>query len=223
MKYIILFGLLSISQVACVNRQPAVLSDVQTDSSLRLPYYTTADFTPHWLKNNEEVPVEAHTIPEFSFTDQAGRIISQQTTNDKIYLANFFFTSCRGICPKLSNNLKIVQDALLKDEQVLILSHSVMPEADDVIALQRYAKNYGVINKRWHLLTGNKDSIYTIARQSYFADEDMGMQKTKDDFLHTENILLIDKHRHIRGIYKGTSQLEMQAIIEDINILVREK
>ncbi len=223
MKYIIFFGVFIFSHVACTNRQHVALTDVQTDSSLRLPYYTTADFTPHWLKNNDEIPLATHSIPAFSFTDQEGKTITQEITADKIYVVNFFFTSCRGICPKLSNNLKIVQDALLNDEQVLLMSHSVMPESDDVPALQRYAKNYGIVNKRWHLLTGNKDAIYTIARQSYFADEDMGLQKTKDDFLHTENILLIDKHRHIRGIYKGTSQLEMQAIIEDIKILEKEK
>ena len=208
--------------VACTNRQPS-LPDVQTDSSHRLPYYTTADFTPHWLKEDEAIPDTAHSIPNFSFTDQDGTTITQQTTAGKIYVVNFFFTSCRGICPKLTTNLKIVQDSLINDDNVLLLSHSVMPETDDTTALQRYAVNYHVDNRRWHLLTGNKDSIYTIARKSYFADEDMGIKKGVDDFLHTENILLIDKHRHIRGIYKGTSPLEMRAIVEDIHILEKEQ
>ena len=199
------------------------MKDMQTDSLERLPYYTTPDFSPHWLKASEMISDTAHSIPAFSFTDQEGKIISQKTTAGKIYTAAFFFTSCRGICPKLSGNLKIVQDAMLTDTNVVLLSHSVMPESDNLQALQRYAKNYGVVSGRWHLLTGNKDSLYTIARKSYFADEDLGLQKSKDDFLHTENILLIDKHRHIRGIYKGTSRLEMQAIIEDIKILEKEQ
>ena len=209
--------------VACNHKQPALLKDTQTDSSMRLPYYTTADFSPHWLQGNEPVPDSAHSIPAFSFTDQEGHTVSEKTTEGKIYVANFFFTSCRGICPKLTSNLKIVQDSMINDEHVLLLSHSVMPETDDTTALHRYAQNYNVSSKRWHLLTGNKDSIYTIARKSYFADEDMGLKKGTDDFLHTENILLIDKHRHIRGIYKGTSQLEMRAIIDDIRILEKEQ
>ena len=209
--------------VACSHGQPISFKDTQTDSTQRLPYYTTAEFTPHWLKNEEAVPDTAHSIAHFSFTDQDGNTVSRETTEGKICVVNFFFTSCRGICPKLTSNLKIVQDSLLNDDNVLLLSHSVMPEIDDRAALARYATNYRVNSRRWRLLTGNKDSLYQLARKSYFADEDLGIKKGSNDFLHTENILLIDRHRHLRGIYKGTSQLEMQAIIDDVKILEKEK
>ena len=210
------------SVVACVSRQP---SSVMTEDKKpdRLPYYTTPDFAPHWLSGDEKVPDTAHTISSFSFTDQDGKTITDRTVAGKIYVADFFFTSCRGICPKLTTNLKMVQDSVLNDDHVLLLSHSVMPETDNSAALRRYAVNYNVQSKRWHLLTGNKDALYMLARKSYFADEDLGQQKGTDDFLHTENILLIDQQRHIRGIYKGTSKLEMQAIIDDIKMLEKEK
>ena len=117
----------------------------------------------------------------------------------------------------------MVQDAFLNDDEVLLLSHSVTPDKDIPAVLKRYAKNYSVISSKWHLLTGNKDSIYTIARKSYFADEDLGMQRNSSDFLHTENMLLIDKRRRIRGVYKGTSAAEMSNIIADIKTLKEEK
>ena len=221
-KYSILLWLCGFL-IACSHRQSSFIKDTQTDSTSRLPYYNSADFSPHWLKGDEAVPDTTHTIAAFSFTDQDGKKITPETTAGKIYVANFFFTSCRGICPKLTSNLSIVQDSLINDDNVMLLSYSVMPETDDTASLQRYAKNYHVNSRRWHLLTGNKDSIYTAARKSYFADDDPGDIKTVNDFLHTENMLLIDTHRHIRGIYKGTSQLEMQSIIDDIKILEKEK
>ena len=188
-----------------------------------LPYYTTADFTPHWIEKGSSQLDTLHTIPSFSFTDQGGNTITEKTTAGKIYIADFFFASCRGICPILTKNLKLVQDAFAGDDQVLILSHSVTPEQDDTAVLKKYAANYGVINTQWHLLTGNKDSIYTIARKGYFADEDLGLKLGTNDFLHTENMLLIDKNKRIRGIYKGTSPAEMNNIIADIKLLEQEK
>lgn len=214
--------MVSFTAVACSHRQPSSVT-AGDGKPARLPYYTSADFTPHWLGGDEKIPDSVHSIASFSFTDQEGKTITDQAVAGKIYVADFFFTSCRGICPRLTANLKTVQDSLLNDDRVLLLSHSVMPETDDTVALRRYAVNYNVQSKRWHLLTGNKDALYTLARKSYFADEDLGQQKGPDDFLHTENILLIDQHRHIRGIYKGTSKLEMQAIIDDIKTLEKEK
>jgi protein SCO1/2 len=149
-------------------------------------------------------------------------MVTNKTFDGKIYVANFFFTSCPGICKNLTNNLKTIQKAFEKDDTVLLLSHSVTPEKDDVKALKVYATNNGVISNKWHLITGNKNDIYNIARQAYFADEDLGKQLTVNDFLHTENVLLIDKHKRIRGIYKGISSLEMQNLIHDIQLLKQE-
>jgi protein SCO1 len=189
----------------------------------QLPYYNTADFTPQWLDDTASKNIAIHSIPSFSFTNQNGETVTEKTVEGKIYVADFFFTRCPGICPRLTKNLSIVQDSVKNNNNVLILSHSVTPESDSITVLQRYAKEHNVISGKWHLLTGNRDSIYNIARQSYFADEDLGQQKEANDFLHTENMLLIDKHRRIRGIYKGTSETEMKNIIDDIRLLEKEQ
>jgi protein SCO1/2 len=190
--------------------------------SKQLPYYSSAAFTPEWYESNDTSLKNIHTIPSFSFINQDSQMVTNKTFDGKIYVANFFFTSCPGICKNLTNNLKTIQKAFEKDDTVLLLSHSVTPEKDDVKALKVYATNNGVISNKWHLITGNKNDIYNIARQAYFADEDLGKQLTVNDFLHTENVLLIDKHKRIRGIYKGISSLEMQNLIHDIQLLKQE-
>ncbi len=189
----------------------------------RLPFYNTADFTPHWFNDSSHTADSVHLISSFSFIDQNGKNISEKTFDHKIYVADFFFTSCPGICKTLTNNLKLVQEVFANDDDVLILSHSVTPDIDNVAKLKLYAKNFHVKDDKWHLVTGNKNAIYTIARQSYFADEDLGEQKDVNDFLHTENILLIDKHRRIRGVYKGTSVLQVNDLIKDIKTLELEQ
>jgi protein SCO1/2 len=190
--------------------------------SKQLPYYSSAAFTPEWYESNDTSLKNIHTIPSFSFINQDSQMVTNKTFDGKIYVANFFFTSCPGICKNLTNNLKTIQKAFEKDDTVLLLSHSVTPEKDDVKALKVYATNNGVISNKWHLITGNRNDIYNIARQAYFADEDLGKQLTVNDFLHTENVLLIDKHKRIRGIYKGISSLEMQNLIHDIQLLKQE-
>lgn len=219
MRTLIFISFLLIAGPACHQTQPArfVLSGKKS-----LPFYNGPDFTPVWFDALSDVPATMHRIPAFSFTDQNGHTVTEKTVANKIYIADFFFTSCPGICPKLSKNLKLVQDAFKDDPQVVLLSHSVTPDKDNPTVLKRYAVNYGVIDNKWYLLTGNKDSIYTIARKSYFADEDLGLQKDSNDFLHTENMLLIDTKRRIRGIYKGTSPAEIQNMIADIQTLKTE-
>ena len=189
----------------------------------RLPFYNAANFTPEWIETTSPKYDSIHTIPAFSFINQNGDTINQQVFNNKIYVADFFFTSCPGICKKLTNNLSIVQKAFKNDANVLLLSHSVTPETDSVPRLKQYATQFGVINGKWHLVTGNRQAIYNIARQAYFADEDLGMAKNENDFLHTENMVLIDKHKRIRGVYKGTLETDMQHLIADITALKLEK
>ena len=195
----------------------------QTQEVKHLPFYNTGDFTPEWIAPSSPKYATIHTIPAFQFSNQNGNIITQNTFNNKIYVADFFFTTCPGICKKLTSNLTIVQKAFKNDTDVLLLSHSVTPENDSIPKLKKYATNFGIIDGKWHLVTGNRKAIYTIAREAYFADEDLGVAKNENDFLHTENILLIDKHKRIRGIYKGTLETEIQHLIDDINLLKLEQ
>lgn len=215
----ILFAVAFFIVSGCHQKQADKIAAVNEE----LPYYVAADFTPHWIEKGSAQLDTIHTIAPFSFIDQNGDTISDKTTANKIYVADFFFTACPGICPRLTKNLKMVQDAFINDDEVLLLSHSVTPGKDIPAVLKRYADNYEVVSSKWHLLTGNKDSIYTIARKSYFADEDLGLQLNSNDFLHTENMLLIDRHRRIRGIYKGTAESEMLNLIADIKKLKTEK
>lgn len=200
---------------ACHHKQPAQIALAPS-----LPYYNGPDFAPVWYQEN--IPDTVHTIAPFSFIDQHGDTITEKNVAGKIYVADFFFTSCPGICPKLTKNLKLVQEAFKDDPNILMLSHSVMPDKDQPVVLKKYADNYGVLDHKWFLLTGNKEAIYTQARKSYFADEDLGMRKDTSDFLHTENMLLIDPNRRIRGIYKGTLPGDMNDIIADIRLLEKE-
>lgn len=188
-----------------------------------LPYYTSADLTPHWKGDTGYIADSGHRIPSFRFTDQAGKQVTEATFAGKIYVANFFFTACPGICKILTTNLKMVQQAFANDDRVLLLSHSVTPEQDTVARLRDYAHNFKLIDTKWHLVTGDKNSIYAIARKAYFADEDLGEQKDANDFLHTENVLLIDQQRKIRGVYKGTSPVEIQHLVNDIKTLEEEQ
>lgn len=187
----------------------------------KLPYYITADFTPHWL-SEKELQQPVHRIPPFSFINQSGESITEQSVRGKIYVANFFFTNCPGICKRLTNNISLVQDAYKEDKEVLILSHSVTPETDSVPRLYQYALQYKINQQQWHLLTGKRSELYAIARKFYFADEDLGAVQVKNDFLHTENVLLIDKQRRIRGVYKGTSEADVRNLITDIKRLQEE-
>lgn len=195
----------------------SIVKDKQTIRIL--PFYTHADFTPKWMDTSDAEYDNIHRIPNFTFMNQAGDSVTEKTVNGKIYVANFFFTTCPGICKKLTTNLGLVQAAYQNDTSLLLLSHSVTPENDNRERLKQYAIDYGVITNKWHLVTGKRAQIYSIARNAYFADEDMGEMKKTNDFLHTENVLLIDKQRRIRGIYKGTSVQEMNHLIADIAVL----
>jgi len=187
-----------------------------------LPYYNTPDFTPLFISENDAVKKINHQINDFSFTDQNNQIISQKEVEGKIHVANFFFTSCGLICPRMTNNMKLVQKEFMNDNQVDILSFSVTPWIDDVKKLNEYASLNEITSPTWHLLTGNKSSIYQLARQSYFAEEELGFTKDSTEFLHTEHFLLVDKTKRIRGIYNGTLELDVQQLIADIHSLKKE-
>ena len=187
-----------------------------------LPFYSDVDFTPQWIDRHSEAYPKIHTIVPFTLTNQDGETVTEKTFEGKIYIADFFFATCPGICPTMTRNMGKVQEALKGDEDVLILSHSVTPETDTVPVLKHYANENGIISGKWHLVTGARKDIYMLARTSYFAEEDLGLPVNENDFLHTENMYLIDKQRRIRGIYKGTFQNEMPRLLEDIRLLKAE-
>lgn len=206
--------LLPIILLSCNSNEESDLSE--------LPFYNSAIFTPHWFANNSDSIANFHQIAAFSLTNQNGETITEKTVDGKIYVVDFFFTSCPGICPKMTANMKVLQDEFLNDEEILLLSHSVTPEVDSIEKLQAYAVDKGVDAKRWHLLTGEREMIYKLGRKAYFVEESFGLEKSEDDFLHTENFVLIDKNRHIRGIYNGLNKTDVQNLIDDIMILKKE-
>jgi protein SCO1/2 len=191
-------------------------------AALSLPFINKPDFTPEWINKDEPAYASIHTIPAFSFTDQDGQTITEQNVKGKVYVADFFFTRCGNICPKMTNNMGLLQEKFKNNKEVLLLSHSVTPEMDSVPVLRKYAADKGVIAGKWHLLTGNKDDIYRLAKKEYYAGDTIGYYQTGNEFLHTENFILVDKHRRIRGVYNGTLQLEMERLEEDIELLLRE-
>lgn len=187
-----------------------------------LPFYVDSDFTPQWIGTGSKEYKKIHTIAPFTFINQNGMTIDETDFNDRIYVVDFFFTSCGGICPKMTSNMVKIQEAFKGDDKVLLLSHSVTPEQDSVAVLRKYARSVGAISGKWHLVTGPKEAIYTVARKSYFADEDLGQPINDNDFLHTENLILVDKKRRIRGLYKGTMPMDVNRLIADISILKEE-
>lgn len=196
-------------------------SQVEKESRVTtLPYYTDATFTPKWLDAIETETI--HSIPPFQFTSQNGDTITEHTFDDKIYVADFFFTSCPGICPKMTANMNKVQDAFIDNNDVLLISHSVTPDKDSTSVLKWYAENHNVVNGKWHLVTGNRDEIYQLGRHHYFVEEDLGLSKPNDEFLHTENFILVDKQKHIRGIYNGLNNTSIDQLLKDIALLLKE-
>ena len=184
-----------------------------------LPYYNDDSFTPHWLTPNTKEESAFHKIPDFSLQNQLGETVTQSTFDNKIYITDFFFTTCPGICPKMTGNMAKIQEEFKNDQDVLLLSHSVMPSTDSVSVLNAYATNNNVIANKWHLVTGDRQEIYDLGRDHYFVESDLGEIKSIDDFLHTENFLLIDKNKHIRGIYNGLNRASIAQLIIDIKAL----
>ncbi|MCB4807432.1 SCO family protein [Tamlana sp. 62-3] len=162
-----------------------------------------------------------HKIANFSLVNQNGKTITQDDYKDKIYVADFFFTTCQTICPIMTKNMADIQKEIKDDDEVMLLSHSVTPEIDTVAQLKRYAKEKGVIDSKWNLVTGDKKQIYELARKSYLAVKDFG-DGGPFDMIHTENFMLIDKKRQIRGFYDGTNKDEIERLLNDIDILKEE-
>lgn len=183
-----------------------------------LPVYQPSMVDPSLVDSTLHYKKKYHTIADFSLTNQNGETITQENYKDKIYVADFFFTTCPTICPIMTKNMAEIQNAVLDDPEVMLLSHSVTPVIDSVPQLKKYALEKGVVDSKWNLVTGEKKQIYELARKSYLAvktDGDGGQY----DMIHTENFILVDKERRIRGFYDGTNREEINKLLEDLNVL----
>lgn len=186
-----------------------------------LPIYNPSDVNPELVDSTIQYKSKYHTIADFSFVNQNGDTITQKNYEGKIYVADFFFTTCGSICPKMSTNLVEVQKAVLNNPKVMLLSHTVFPEVDSVSVLKAYAIKYGVVDSKWNLVTGDKKEIYTMARKSYLAVK-LGRPDQLYDMVHTENFVLVDQKRRVRGFYDGTNKEDIKRLLEDIDFLSQE-
>jgi protein SCO1/2 len=182
-----------------------------------LPIYQPAQVNAKLVDASIAYKIKYHTISDFSLINQNGDTITEAFYDDKIYVADFFFTTCQSICPIMTKNMKEVQDKLINDKEILLLSHSVTPEIDSVEQLKRYAILNQINDDKWNLVTGDKKQIYNLARKSYLAVEDDPLGNY--DMIHTENFMLIDKKKQIRGFYDGTLESEIIRLLDDIEIL----
>ena len=163
-----------------------------------------------------------HKIDDFSLVNQNNEIITNETYDGKIYIADFFFTTCPGICPIMKENMIVLQDEFINDDDILLLSHTVTPEIDSVPILKKYSQEQGVVDSKWNMVTGDKKQIYNLARKSYLVAEDIESPR-QYDMIHTENFVLVDSKRRIRGFYDGTDSDVMDNLISDIKILKKEE
>ena len=187
----------------------------------RLPVYNPADVNPRLVDKSVKHVRKNHKISDFSLINQNGENITHEDYKDKIYIADFFFTRCQSICPIMTNNMAKIQMKFKEDNSIMFLSHSVTPIMDSIPVLREYADMKGVIDSKWNVTTGVKKHIYELARKSYFAVVDEGDGGVQD-FIHTENFVLVDKKRQIRGYYDGTNEEEMTKLVEDIKLLQKE-
>ncbi|WP_339893948.1 SCO family protein [uncultured Algibacter sp.] len=213
-KFAIVFGVISIIIIAIIYNTLNVYQP--------LPIYQPAMVSTELVDSTIQHQKKYHKIADFSLTNQNGKTITQNNYKNKIFVADFFFTTCQTICPIMTNHMVEIQKEIVNDPDVMLLSHSVTPEIDTVAQLKRYAEEKGVNDKKWNLVTGNKKEIYKLARKSYLAVKDNG-DGGPFDMVHTENFMLIDKKRQIRGFYDGTNPKDIDRLLEDIRILKEEK
>ena len=186
-----------------------------------LPIYQPAQVNSELVDSTLLDIRKYHTIADFSLTNQNGEIVTQNNYTNKIYIADFFFTTCQTICPIMTDHMFQIQNEILTDDEVLLLSHTVTPEIDSVEQLKRYAIEKGIVDRKWNLVTGDKKQIYDLARKSYLAVKTFG-DGDQYDMIHTENFMLIDKSRQIRGFYDGTKAEDIERLLNDIKILKKE-
>ena len=215
-KYRLFLGIFGVLSVIILSLFYSALKPAKS-----LPIYNPADVNPELVDSTVQYKSKYHTIADFSFVNQNGDTITQKDYEGKIYVADFFFTTCGSICPKMSVNLEEVQKAFATNPKVKLLSHTVFPETDSVPVLKAYAKKHNVIDAKWNLVTGDKKEIYAMARKSYLAVK-LGKPSELYDMVHTENFVLVDTKRRVRGFYDGTNKEDIKRLIEDIRFLTEE-
>lgn len=167
-----------------------------------------------------------HTIAEFSFQNQLGKITTDKDVSGKVFVVEYFFTTCGTICPKMNIQMQRVQKAYLGNENFKILSFTVNPEVDSIAQMKRYADNHGAKSNQWFFLTGDKNKLYEMARKSFFVlkpQEAQNLGGVESDFIHTNNFVLIDRKMRIRGYYDGTVPHAVDQLIDDVQLLLEEE
>lgn len=197
------------------NNQSSLTNGEKNMTSGYLPYFNTPELTPDW-------EIKTHLVPPFSFKNQNGKIITNDDYKGTIQIADFFFTTCPGICPKLTKNMYNIQQYYKSDSIIKLVSFSVMPWIDKVDQLKNYSIANNIDSYKWNLLTGDKEKVYSIARNGYFADENYFKNQNKSDFIHTENFILVDPEGYIRGVYNGTIEFDIERLKRHISILKKE-
>ena len=182
-----------------------------------LPIYDPYQISTDLVDSTMQEVRKYHKIKDFKLLSHTGDTITQALYKNKIYVVDFFFTTCQTICPKMTQNMGKLQKELMNSKDVLLLSHTVMPEIDTLAQLQRYAQKKGVNPEKWRLATGTKKELYNLARKSYFVAKENPIYPNA--LIHTENFTLIDKKGRIRGYYDGTDELAMNQLLADIKLL----
>lgn len=224
-KYKILVGFFIVFSIITISLFYSVLKPIK-----KLPIYNPSDVNPELVDSTVQYVANKHTIADFKFINQNGKTITQKDYEGKIYVADFFFTTCPTICPKMTNNMVWLQNQIKNNPKVMLLSHSVTPDIDSVPVLKQYALKKGVIDAKWNLVTGDKKDIYYIARKSYLAVK-TGKPDELYDMVHTENFILVDAKRRVRGFYDGTNLDQptepgiknVKQLLEDILFLCGEE
>ena len=189
----------------------------------RLPIYNPSDLNPAVVDDDLERVGRGHRIGNFDLIDQWGNRADSSLLQGKIYVADFFFTTCPTICIDMGANFQRIQETYKDEDRFHLVSHTVMPEIDTVEVMHAYGDRMGAIKGKWHLLTGEKRELYRMARREYFAVMEQGTSFDEHDFIHTENVILVDEKKRIRGFYDGTSDLDVDRLIGDIQILLDRK
>ena len=224
-KYQIFIGFFLLFSVLTISLFYSVLKPKKT-----LPIFNPSYINPELVDSTVQYVAKNHKIAYFNFTNQNGKTITQKDYEGKIYVADFFFTTCPTICPKMTNNMLWLQNQIKNNPKVMLLSHSVTPNIDSVSVLKKYALKKGVIDSKWNLVTGDKKAIYYIARKSYMVVK-TGKPQEFYDMVHTENFVLVDTKRRIRGYYDGTNRdgptepgvKNIKQLLEDILFLCSEE
>ncbi len=192
----------------------------------RLKIYSPFDVNPDLVDSSMQNIKKDHAISDFSFVNQLGDTITKKDVTGHIFVADFFFTTCGGICPKMTTQLKRVHTEFIDDPKFLILSHTVNPKTDSVHVMYKYAERFEANHAKWWFLTGSKEELYLMARKSYLVVPDQAdpnySHGDESDFIHTENFVLIDPDGRIRGMYDGTNEGEVSELIRDVYDLKRE-